>query len=61
VPSLRDALNHASPIVRRWAATVLGGMGSDAEDAIPALTEALSDTDPEVRAAVQSALESIER
>jgi len=61
VPALRDALNHASPAVRRWAATVLGGMGSEAEDAVSALTEALSDTDPDVRAAVQSALESIER
>lgn len=61
VPALREALNHASPDVRRWAATVLGGMASDAEDAIPALTEALSDADPDVRAAARSALESIER
>ena len=61
VPALRDALNHPSPVVRRWAATVLGGIGSEAEDAIPALTEALSDADPNVRSAVQSALEAIER
>ena len=25
VPALREALNHANPIVRRFAATVLGG------------------------------------
>ena len=61
VPALRDALNHPSPIVRRWAATVLAGIGSEAEDAIPALTEALSDADSNVRSAVQSALEAIER
>jgi hypothetical protein len=61
VPSLRDAPNHPSPIVRRWAATVLGGMGSDAGDAVATLTETLSDVDANVRAAAQSALESIER
>jgi HEAT repeat protein len=61
VPALRDALNHPSPVVRRWAATVLGGMGSEAEDALPALTEALSDVDSSVRRAAQTALEAIER
>jgi hypothetical protein len=61
VPALRDALDHPSPVVRRWAATVLGSIGSEAEDAIPALTEALSDVDSNVRRAVQSALEAIER
>jgi hypothetical protein len=61
VPALRDALSHASPAVRRWAATVLGGIGPDAEEAVPALTETLSDRDPGVREAARSALEAIER
>jgi chromosome segregation ATPase len=61
VPALRDALNHPSPAVRQWAATVLGGIGPEADDALAALTEALSDADPNVRSAVQSALEAIER
>ena len=61
VPALRDALSDASPVIRRWAATVLGGIGPDADDAVPALTESLSDRDPGVREAARSALEAIER
>ncbi|MHB0961263.1 MAG: HEAT repeat domain-containing protein [Pirellulaceae bacterium] len=61
VPALREALNHSSPMVRRWAATVLGGIGSDAEEAIPTLTETLSDREPTVRDAARTALEAIER
>ena len=61
VPALRDALNHSSPVVRRWAATVLGGIGPDADEAVAALTETLSDADPSVRSAAQAALRAIER
>ncbi len=61
VPALRNALSHPSPVVRQWAATVLGSIGADAADAVPALTEALSDSDPNVRGAARWALESIAR
>lgn len=61
VPALSDALGNPDPVVRRWAATVLGGMGQDARDASVALTEALLDPDPGVRRAAQAALSTIER
>ncbi len=61
VPALKDAMNHNSPIVRRWAATVLGGIGADAGDAVTVLTEALTDPDPSVRRAARTALDAIER
>ncbi len=61
IPGLIDALAHVDPVVRRWAATVLGEMGSDASDVIGALGEALSDQDPSVRRAAKSALDEIER
>ncbi len=34
VPALRDSLTHTSPVVRRWAATVLGGIGPGAGNAV---------------------------
>ncbi len=61
VPALRELLNHPLPTVRRWAAIMLGGLGPDADEAVPALSEALSDNDPRVRAAAQEALSAIER
>ncbi len=61
VPALKEALTHNSPIVRRWAASVLGGIGPDAGDAVVALTEALADPDPSVRRAAKTALDAIER
>ncbi|MGM0485136.1 MAG: HEAT repeat domain-containing protein [Planctomycetota bacterium] len=61
VPALIEALADANPVVRRWAATMLGGMGPGTDGAIGALTEALSDADPQVRAAAQRALDAIER
>ncbi len=61
VPALREALSHNSPIVRRWAATALGGIGPDAGDAVEALTETLTDSDPNVRRAAKTALDAIER
>jgi len=61
VPALRQALNHQSPTVRRWAASMLGGIGPDAGDAVGDLTEALSDSDPTVRNAARTALEAIGR
>jgi len=61
VPALIDTLGHANPVVRRWAATVLGGMGADAENAVNALSEALSDSDAGVRNAAKAALDALER
>jgi DNA repair exonuclease SbcCD ATPase subunit len=61
VPALRDLLNHPLPAVRRWAATMLGGLGPDAYEAVAALSEALSDNDASVRSAAQAALAAIER
>jgi HEAT repeat protein len=61
VSPLMDALSHENPIVRRWAASVLGGMGSAAEEAVPALTEMLMDSDVDVQRAAQAALDAIER
>jgi hypothetical protein len=61
VPALIDTLQHANPVVRRWSATVLGGMGQDAGDAISALTDALNDSDPGVSQAAKAALDAIMR
>ncbi len=61
VPPLRALLNHPQPPVRRWAATMLGNLGPDAYEAVPALGETLSDNDALVRAAAQAALSAIER
>ncbi len=61
VPALREALNHANPIVRRFAATVLGGIGPAAAEAIPALNEALTDPEIIVRDAARAALDAIEK
>jgi hypothetical protein len=61
VPALREALNHANPIVRRFAATVLGGIGPNAAEAIPALNDALADREASVRDAARTALDAIEK
>ena len=60
VPALADLLSHRRPEIRRWAATVIGEIGPDAEAAAEALNEALSDPDEEVRHAVRKALLRIE-
>ncbi len=49
VPELLKDLANPNPLVRRWAANILSGIGPDAQDALPALTEVLSDSDPGVR------------
>lgn len=61
VPALIETLDHPTPSVRRWAATVLGGLGDDAEDALAALVESRADPDPDVRAAIESAIQAIGR
>ncbi len=61
VERLRQALRQDNPIVRRWAANVLGKVGSDASPAIADLTLALMDADDRVRQAARNALDAIER
>ncbi|HEY7312073.1 MAG TPA: HEAT repeat domain-containing protein [Gemmataceae bacterium] len=56
VPLLKDP----DALVRKRAAVALKRMGAKAKSAVPALEEALADTDAEVRAAVAAALEAID-
>jgi HEAT repeat protein len=59
VPELVRALENVNPLVRRWAANILAGMGPEAQQAVPALTEAMSDEDAGVRAAARAAMDAI--
>jgi HEAT repeat protein len=62
VPALCEALLDADPIVRRWAANVLGRIGPDAGEAVDALAAlALTDADSTVQDAARGALLAIER
>ena len=45
--------------MRRFAAGALGGLGSDAKDAIPALSKALDDKQQHVREAAATALDKM--
>ncbi len=49
-------LADESPHVRQWATRTLAGLGAAAKPAIPAMTEALKDTDVDVRFAAAEAL-----
>lgn len=59
VPVLVEHLTHQRSEIRRWAATVLGEIGPEASDAIPALMHASSDSDASVRGAAQRSLDLI--
>lgn len=61
VPILTNGLNDERPHVREWAADLLGAIGTNARDAVPALVEALADPDEYVRLAARRALDEIER
>jgi HEAT repeat protein len=61
VPELIKALEGDYGPVREYAAWILGKMGPDAEEAIPALTRALWDKDKRVRGTAQKALQEIKR
>ncbi|MEW6357737.1 MAG: HEAT repeat domain-containing protein [Planctomycetota bacterium] len=62
VPALIKALEDAAPKVREIAASILGGLGGEAKEAVPALKN-VSENDPRpgVRSAAKYALERIER
>ena len=53
------ALGDADPAVRRIAARTLGGIGPDAQSAVPALVAALADGDPAVRTRAAEAIGKI--
>jgi len=56
VPALRSGLRHGQPVVREMSARALGGMGAEAEPAVSALIQALSDEDEWVAKAAVEAL-----
>ena len=57
VPMLIQTLSHSDAAPREGAARALGEMGREADDAVPALVQALKDED--VRAAAEYALQGI--
>lgn len=61
LPGLIDLLRDKDPTVRLGAATLLLAIGSEAADAIPALTLAAKDEDPRVSEAARKALAFISR
>ena len=60
VPHMISLLKDDTWEMRRGAAWILGKLGPDARDAVPALTEALKDTNPAVRTKAQEALKKIQ-
>jgi HEAT repeat protein len=60
VPALIDALLDEEPDVRRSAAEAIGLIGPAADDAIPALTVALGDSNARVAAAAREALAKVQ-
>jgi hypothetical protein len=60
VEALVQLLSDPRPRIRRWAAQVLGQVGPQAQEAIPALIDAMSDEDEGVRTQVRQALDLIQ-
>ena len=61
VPYMITLLKDDDWEIRRGAAWMLGKVGPEAKDAVPALTEALHDTSPAVRTKAAEALKKITR
>lgn len=59
IPFLMKALKHENSVVREAAARGLYGLTSEAQVAIPALIDALGDSDPMVRQWVATALQNL--
>lgn len=59
VPALVERLTDERPVVRAWAAAVLGGIGPSAADAEGPLLIASTDQDERVRSAATAALRAI--
>jgi vesicle coat complex subunit len=60
VPTLTGLLSHQSPKVRALAASALGGIGSPAASAKPALQQASRDSNAIVKTAAREALQKID-
>ncbi|MCI0539843.1 MAG: HEAT repeat domain-containing protein, partial [Verrucomicrobiales bacterium] len=60
VPNLIPLLKDTDPLVRRLAAYALGQIGPKAKEAIPALKEALNDTERDVVTASINAIRAID-
>ena len=60
VPALISALTEIPSFTRIMAAKTLGDLGPDAKDALPQLRRMLNDRDPDIRAAVEKAIQRIE-
>jgi len=61
IPLLCPALRHADAATRRTAATLIGRIGPDAKEALPALRVLLLDEDQLVRDTAQAAINNIDR
>ncbi|MFQ6102578.1 MAG: HEAT repeat domain-containing protein [Anaerolineae bacterium] len=59
IPELVEALKNDRPIVRRYAAFVLGIIGESSKCAVPEIAELLWDSDGWVRSAAAGALDAI--
>jgi len=59
VPSMISLLKDDDWEMRRGAAWILGKVGPEAKDAVPALTEALNDSNPAVRTNAAEALKKV--
>jgi len=59
VPHMISLLKDDTWEMRRGAAWILGKVGPEAKDAVPALTEALNDSNPAVRTNAQEALKKV--
>ena len=59
-PHLLALLSHANAAVRKKAATILGEIGPDAKESLPALSLLLQDQDQSVRDAAKEAIKRIE-
>ena len=60
VPHMVALLKDETWEMRRGAAWILGMVGPEARDAVPALTEALKDPNPVVRERAQESLKKIQ-
>jgi len=61
IPLLITALRHTDATTRRTAAIILGKIGPDAKEALPALRVLLLDDDQPVRDAAQEAITKIDK
>jgi len=59
VPVLVELLSHERADVRAWSASILGGLGMDGQEAVPALMGLLVDTDKMVRDQAKLSLEQL--